>query len=155
MKPVSLNTNAAEKRAKTPQDGSAPLTLKDYALGLTALLSPVIGLVLAACLVGGCSYKGGKVVDGTNFAIGLTIPGTEWQINALDYVGGLRVCGNDATEISVTHRVVETNSFFGCIYTQRDSQTTATIYPVFGPATNDLSTAALAVKTNYVNKVDE
>ena len=77
----------------------------------------------------GCAYKGGKVVDGTNLAIGMTIPGTEWQINALDYVGGIRVGGNDQTSITVTNDVVETNAYFGVVKTSRHSKMTATIEP--------------------------
>lgn len=84
-------------------------------------------LFLAIC--GGCAYKGGKVVDGTNLCIGMTIPGTEWTINALDYVGGLRVAGNDQTSICVSNEVMETNSYFGVVETRRHSRMTATIEP--------------------------
>lgn len=79
--------------------------------------------------VSGCAYKGGKVVDGTNLCIGMTIPGTEWTINALDYVGGLRVAGNDQTSICVSNEVIETNSYFGVVETHRHSKMTATIEP--------------------------
>ena len=77
----------------------------------------------------GCAYKGGKVVDGTNLCVGMTIPGTEWTINALDYVGGLRVAGNDQTSICVSNEVVETNSYFGIVESHRHSKMTATIEP--------------------------
>ena len=55
--------------------------------------------------------------------------GTEWTINALDYVGGLRVAGNDQTRIAVTNDVVETNAYFGIVRTERHSKMTATIEP--------------------------
>ena len=77
----------------------------------------------------GCAYRGGKVVDGTNLCVGMTIPGTEWTINALDYVGGLRVAGNDQTSITVSNEVVETNAYFGVVKTHRHSKMTATIEP--------------------------
>ena len=78
----------------------------------------------------GCAYKGGKVNDGTNLAIGMKIPGTEWNINVLDYVGGLRVAGQDSTHIRVTNEVDETNSYIGVVKTERHSRMTADIEPL-------------------------
>ena len=89
----------------------------------------LLACVLCLALCAGCAYKGGKVVDGTNLAIGMTIPGTEWQINVLDYVGGIRVAGNDQTSICVSNEVAETNSYFGVVKTRRHSKMTATIEP--------------------------
>lgn len=77
----------------------------------------------------GCAYKGGKVVDGSNIAIGMTIPGTEWTINVLDYVSGVRVAGNDMTSITVKNKVCETNSYFGIVTTSRSTEMSAKIEP--------------------------
>ena len=98
------------------------------ALGLF-LLWPLLAILAIGALCNGCAYKGGKVVDGTNLCVGMTIPGTEWTINALDYVGGIRVGGNDQTSITVTNEVVETNAYFGIVRTERHSKMTATIEP--------------------------
>ena len=98
------------------------------ALGLL-MLWPLLAILAIGAVCCGCAYKGGKVVDGTNLCIGMTIPGTEWQINALDYVGGLRVAGNDQTSICVSNEVTETNSYFGVVETHRHSKMTATIEP--------------------------
>ena len=107
----------------------APLTnVEKAALGLFALW-PLLAILAIGALFAGCAYKGGKVVDGTNLCIGMTIPGTEWTINALDYVGGLRVAGNDQTSICVSNEVMETNSYFGVVETRRHSRMTATIEP--------------------------
>ena len=107
----------------------APLTnIEKVALGLFALW-PLIAILAIGALCNGCAYRGGKVVDGTNLAIGMTIPGTEWTINALDYVGGLRVAGNDQTSICVSNEVIETNAYFGVVRTERHSKMTATIEP--------------------------
>lgn len=55
----------------------APLTpTEKFALGLF-MLWPLIAILAIGAMCCGCSYKGGKVVDGTNLAIGMTIPGTE------------------------------------------------------------------------------
>ena len=116
-------------KIKNEIERDAPLTNVEKALlGLFALW-PLLSILAIGALCNGCAYKGGKVVDGTNLAIGMTIPGTEWTINALDYVGGLRVAGNDQTSICVANEVVETNSYFGVIETHRHSRMTATIEP--------------------------
>ena len=110
-------------------DRDAPLTnVEKASLGLFALW-PLLAIIAIGALCNGCAYKGGKVVDGTNLCIGMTIPGTEWTINALDYVGGLRVAGNDQTSICVSNEVMETNSYFGVVETHRHSKMTATIEP--------------------------
>ena len=110
-------------------DRDAPLTnVEKASLGLFALW-PLLAIIAIGALCNGCVYKGGKVVDGTNLCIGMTIPGTEWTINALDYVGGLRVAGNDQTSICVSNEVMETNSYFGVVETRRHSRMTATIEP--------------------------
>ena len=107
----------------------APLTnFEKAALGLL-MLWPLLAILAIGALCNGCAYKGGKVVDGTNLCIGMTIPGTEWTINALDYVGGVRVAGNDQTSICVSNEVIETNSYFGVVETRRHSKMTATIEP--------------------------
>ena len=94
--------------------------------------SEVLVLLCATALLAliGCAYKGGKVVDGTNLAIGMTIPGTEWTINALDYVGGLRVAGNDSTHIVVTNEVNDESSYFGVVTIHRITKMTADIEPL-------------------------
>lgn len=86
--------------------------------------------VCAALLAAGCVYKGGKVVDGTNLAIGMKIPGTEWSVSVLDYIGGVRVAGQDSTHITVTHDVAETNTYFDVVTTSRRSTLTADIEPI-------------------------
>ena len=116
-------------KIKNEIDRDAPLTnVEKASLGLFALW-PLLAILAIGALFAGCAYKGGKVVDGTNLCIGMTIPGTEWTINALDYVGGIRVGGNDQTSITVSNEVVETNAYFGIVETRRHSRMTATIEP--------------------------
>ena len=86
-------------------------------------------LAIAACAIGCRTYKGGTVVDGTNLAVGMKLPGTEWAINVIDYVGGIRVGGNDQTRMTVTNEVCETNRYFGVIETSRHTKLYAEIAP--------------------------
>lgn len=99
-----------------------------------AAIAPVLRVLAVLCvplaLCGGCAYKGGKVVDGTNLAIGMKIPGTEWNVSLLDYVGGVRVAGQDSTRITVTNEVAETNTYFGVVETRRHTRMSAEIAPV-------------------------
>ena len=123
---LDANIDAIEAAIAAWRERSQVTRVEDC---LLAFLFIVFALALTICMCG-CAYKGGKVVDGTNLAIGMTIPGTEWSLNLLDYVGGVRVAGNDATAITVTNEVSETNRYFGVVETQRHSRMTATIEPV-------------------------
>lgn len=107
-------------------------------------MKTVFAIALSALLLG-CAYKGGKVVDGTNLAVGITVPGTEWHINVLDYVGGMRVAGNDMTRITVTNEVAETNRYFGVVETNRRTRMTAVVQPC-GTETNGVACAEAAAK---------
>lgn len=91
----------------------------------------IIGLVIlvAYILIGCTSYSGGKIVDGYNIDIGVTIPGTEWSLNVLTATSGVVVKGNDQTAMFVTNTVVETNNYFGIIETCRNNTLTARIEP--------------------------
>ena len=115
-------------------DRDASLTAAEKsALGMF-LMWILLAILAIGALCSGCVYKGGKVIDGTNLCVGMTIPGTEWTINALDYVGGIRVAGNDQTSICVSNEVAETNSYFGVVETHRHSKMTATIEPTETPS---------------------
>ena len=96
---------------------------------MNRLLVKMVALCAICTALGGCCYKGGKVVDGTNLEIGICIPGTEWSINALSYTAGLKVAGNTATAIVVTNEVQETNSYFGVITMERKTKMSARIEP--------------------------
>lgn len=97
--------------------------------GLIIALACVVFMLLILVASGCRTYKGGQVTDGTNLAVGMKLPGTEWTLNLLDYVGGIRVGGNDQTQISVKNEVWETNTYFSVISTSRHTKMSAKIAP--------------------------
>ena len=102
-------------------------------------------IVALTLLISGCtSYEGGKIVDGTNLDVGLSVPGTDGTltINALAYTGGLKVCGDKRTILVVSNEVNETNSYFGVIRTERHSRMSSQIEPChycYTSSTNELA----------------
>lgn len=74
-------------------------------------------IVAAACA--GCVYKGAKITEGTDLAIGLNIPVTEGtlQFQALNYLSGFRLGVDRNAVLTVKYRVSETNSYLGCVNT--------------------------------------
>lgn len=115
--------------------GKSALTPAErVAAGAGMIFAAFVAIAFVAFFAGGLSgcttYKGGKVVDGTNLEVGMTFPGTDWSINFLSYTGGAKICGNDGTSISVTNTVAEIHSYFGVIWWQRVATLTAGITPV-------------------------
>lgn len=104
--------------------------IADFLVGVIfAIASVLTALIGFASLTGCTSYKGGKVVDGQNIEIGMTIPGTQWTINFLAYTSGLKVAGNDQTIVTVTNCVCESNNYFGIVHTWRQTQMSAKVEP--------------------------
>lgn len=120
---------AADKKADEAKRDRIDLAV-DFALGAIVSALCVLAILFACSLFGGCAtYKGGKVVDGTNLEIGMTVPGTQWTINFLSFTGGMKVGANDGARLEVTNEVWETNSYFGVISTSRHTRTNAAIEP--------------------------
>lgn len=121
---------ATDKKADEAKRDRIDLAV-DLALGAIVAALGVLAVLFACSLFGGCatSYKGGKVVDGTNLEIGMTVPGTQWTINFLSFTGGMKVGANDGARLEVTNEVWETNSYFGVISTSRHTRTNAAIEP--------------------------
>lgn len=105
----------------------------DLALGACITALCVLVVLFACSIFGGCTtYKGGVVTDGTNLAIGMRLPGTEWNINVLDYIGGVRVAANEGCILTVANEVSETNTYFSVVETRRHTKMSATIEPTDG-----------------------
>ena len=77
---------------------------------LWALAAVAVAVALAA----GCVYKGAKVIEGTDLAVGFTVPGTEGavQFDALNWLSGFRLGIAENSGLKVKYTVAETNDFF-------------------------------------------
>ena len=81
------------------------------------LLAIVAVAALALCT--GCVYKGAKVTEGTDLAVGFTVPSSEGvlQMDALNYLTGFRLGVAENARLKVKYTCAETNSYFGIIST--------------------------------------
>ena len=82
-------------------------------------LAKIATAAIVAAVCAGCVYKGAKITEGTDLAIGLNIPVTEGtlQFQALNYLSGFRLGVDRNAVLTVKYRVSETNSYLGCVNT--------------------------------------
>lgn len=76
--------------------------------------------IVAACVVvatSGCAYKGAKVVEGTDIAVGLDLPAAEgvFKFTAFNYLSGFRLGVDQNAQLSVDYTTEEENEYFGII----------------------------------------
>ena len=78
-----------------------------------------------AILAVGCIYKGAKVVEGTDLAVGFTVPGTDSaaQLDVLNWLSGFRLGVAENSGLNVKYTVAETNDFFWGAATTRTWKT--------------------------------
>lgn len=97
-----------------------------------ALTLAVLAVSIILCMaLAGCVYKGGKVVDGTNLAIGMKIPveNAPLKFEALNWLSGFRLGIDQNARLELEYTVAETNSYFGVVRTSQCKSVTATIEP--------------------------
>lgn len=132
-----MSNDTAGKKADEAKRDKLDLFI-DLALGGIVAALGLIAVLFMCSLFGGCTtYKGGKVVDGSNVEIGLTIPGTQWTINFLSYTGGVKIGANDGCGLIVTNEVAETNNYLGVVETRRTSRLTAIIEPTIAESAEE------------------
>ncbi len=141
----------AELKAKKEKTGE-PMRFLDVFVGwLTGLLMGAIIFILATG-VSGCVYKGAKVTEGTDFALGVNVPTAEgtFQFDLINYLSGFRlgVAENARLEVRYTH--AETNEYFGCVTTRTWKTVDAVVEPceVSAAGTNDLEEVTQTQKEN-------
>ena len=98
--------------------------------GVTLLFALAGALAIATALCG-CVYKGGKITEGTDLAVGLTVPGTEGavQVNALNWLSGFRLGVAENAALTVEYSSAATNSFFGVVHSSSVKRIKAKVEP--------------------------
>lgn len=101
-----------------------------------ALLWPLAFVLAVATLAGGCAYKGAKVVEGTDLAVGINFPAAEGeaQLQLLNYLSGFRLAVDRNAIMRVKYTTAESNTYFGVIHTQTAKTVDATVEPCETPA---------------------
>ena len=102
--------------------------LRTHHSSLNSALCTLLALSLALT---GCVYRGAKITEGTDLAIGLTVPGTEGvlQFNALNYLSGFRLGVAENAALTVEYSTVATNSYFGVVTTETAKRIKAKVEP--------------------------
>lgn len=83
----------------------------------------ILALIVAtAC---GCIHKGAKIIEGTDLAVGFTVPGTDGavQFDALNWLSGFRLGVAENSGLKVKYTVAETNDFLWGAATTRTWKT--------------------------------
>lgn len=89
--------------------------------------------VAAICsALAGCVYKGAKITEGTDLAVGLSVPGTDGalQVNALNWLSGFRLGVAQNATLRVVYSTADTNDYFGIIHTRTAKRIRAKVTPL-------------------------
>lgn len=126
--------------------GKEPMRFLDVFVGwLTGVLMGAVIFILATG-VSGCVYRGAKVTEGVDFALGINVPTAEgtFQFDLINYLSGFRlgVAENARLELRYTH--AETNEYFGCVTTRTYKTVDAVVEPCEVTSTNAPSAGATA-----------
>jgi len=108
------------------------------------LLILCVALFVALCLAG-CVYKGAKVTEGTDLAIGLNVPMSEGalQLQVLNYMSGFRLGVDRNAILTCRYTIAETNSYLGVVQTHVSKTMDATVQPCeISPAETNATAAA-------------
>lgn len=87
-----------------------------------------IMLALFCC---GCVYRGCKLTEGTDLAVGLNVPMSEGtlQLQVLNYLSGFRVGVDRNAIMRVRYTVAETNDYLGVVKTCVRKEADVTVEP--------------------------
>ena len=98
--------------------------------------APCVAAVLAAALATtaatGCAYRGAKVTEGTDLAVGISVPGADGalRIDALNWLSGFRLAVAENSRLTVDYATSETNDYLGVVHTRTAKRVMATVEPL-------------------------
>lgn len=86
---------------------------------------------LAVVTLSGCIYKGAKVVEGSDIAVGLQLPGADGalQLQLFNYLSGFRLGVDQNARLKVKYSIAETNSILGVWNGETKKTIDATVEP--------------------------
>jgi len=98
---------------------------------MTRLLTKTATVLVLCALLAGCIYKGAKVVEGTDLAVGFTVPGTDGaaQMDVLNWLSGFRLGVAENAALKVKYAVAETNDYFGVVHVRSYKTIDAKVEP--------------------------
>lgn len=104
----------------------------------------LVSCATCAALLAGCVYRGAKVTEGTDLAIGLSVPGTDGTIalDVLNYLSGFRLGVAENARLEVNYIHAETNSYLGCVTTRIYKSIDAIVEPCEVASTNTPSASS-------------
>ena len=111
-----------------------------------ALLLALLGFFALVALTSGCLYKGAKITEGVDLAVGLSVPGTEdtLQLNALNYLSGFRLGVAENAALTLRYTCATTNTYFGVVHSETVKSIDATVSPCETAATTNADSCATA-----------
>ena len=91
----------------------------------------IASILLLAFICGCAQYKGAKVVEGTDLAVGMTIPveNAPLKLEVINWLSGFRLGVDQNSIMSLEYSVAETNSYFGVISPTQNKRVVATVEP--------------------------
>lgn len=107
------------------------------AFGFLSLIGLLAFLAIGSLLFGGCIYKGAKITEGTDLAVGINVPASEGalQLQVLNYLSGFRLGVAENSAMTVEYSTIESNSYFGVINTSTRKDVKASVEPCEDDAT--------------------
>ena len=107
-------------------------------LGCALLLALVSALALMM-ICSGCVYRGAKITEGTDLAVGINVPSTEGalQLQLLNYLSGFRLGVSENAALTLRYSCATTNSYFGIVHSETVKSIDATVSPCETSATTN------------------
>ena len=100
------------------------------ATGCAILLALAAALSLAL-ICAGCVYRGAKITEGTDLAVGINVPSTEGalQLQLLNYLSGFRLGVAENAALTLRYSCATTNTYFGVVHSETVKSIDATVSP--------------------------
>ena len=114
-------------------------------LGCALLLALVAALALALICCG-CVYRGAKITEGTDLAVGINVPSAEGalQLQLLNYLSGFRLGVAENAALTLRYTCATTNSYFGVVRSETVKSIDATVSPCETSAATNADSCATA-----------